>query len=124
MSQQLSPKTVFGTGFPPKNNVGDWAELIEVVEFDVRWAMFHYFFTTGTFGSINLELGIGPLGAEVRKWRSVATFWSGGSLEFDDTGPTRYVPFNFRKDDRVSVRAAGINQSFGHGLVGQLQIFS
>lgn len=124
MSQQLSPKTTIGTGFPPKNNVGGWEELIDVVEFDTKWAMIHFFFLTGTFGNLNLEIGIGPLNEEVRKWKSFPTFINGANLEFDDSGPTKYIPFNFKKNARVSGRLAGINQSFGQSIEIQLQIFS
>lgn len=124
MTQQLSPKVGLGTGFPPKNNVGAWAELIDVIEFESRWAMIAFFFTTGSFGNLNLELGVGPLGEEVRKWKSIGTFINLFTADFDDPLAVRYVPFTFRKDDRVSARVAGINQSFGHGVEIQLQIFS
>lgn len=124
MSQQLSPKVTIGTGFPPKNNVGAWAALIEVVEFDTKWAMIHFFFLSLTFGNLNFEIGIGPLDAEVRKWKSFPTFINGANLEFDDSGPTKYIPFNFKKNDRISGRFAGINQSFGHSIEIQLQLFS
>ena len=122
--QQLSPKVTIGTGFPPLNNVGAWAELIDVVEFDSTWAMIHYWFLTLTHGSLQLEIGIGVLDSEVRKWKSQATFQGGNELEFGDSGHTKYIPFNFKKEQRVSGRFAGINQSFGHNLEIQLQIFS
>ncbi len=129
MTQQLSPKVRIGTGFPPLNNVGAWAELIAVVAFDTKWAMVHYMFvdvlpSALVLGFLNFELGIGALDQEVRKWRSMASFQGGSELEFDDSGHTFYLPFNFRKNDRLSGRFAGINQSFGHNIQIQLQIFS
>ena len=129
MSQQLSPKVRVGTGFPPKNNVGAWAVLIPVVTKTSVWAMAHYMFVdvlpSGlVLGSIQMELGIGPTGNEVRAWRSLATFAGGSELEFDDSGITRYVPFNFQRDVQISARFAGINQSFGHNIEIQLQLFS
>ncbi len=129
MSQQLGPKVRIGTGFPPLNNVGAWAEIMDAVLFDTVWAQVHYMFVdvlpSGlVLGSLNFELGIGPLGAEVRKWKSMGSFQGGSELEFDDSGHTFYLPFSFRKDDRLSGRFAGINQSFGHNIEIQLQIFS
>jgi hypothetical protein len=104
--------------------VGLWAELIEVVEFDSKWTMIHYLGSPQPGVTANLEIGIGGLGAEVRKWKSFASFISGSGLEFDDTGITRYIPFNFKKDDRVSGRIAGISANFGVAWEIQLQIFS
>lgn len=129
MSQQLSPKVKVGTGFPPLNNVGAWAVLIPVVTKTSVWALAHYMFVdvlpSGlVLGSIQLELGIGPTGDEVRAWKSIATFAGGSELEFDDSGITRYVPFNFQRDTQISARFAGINQSFGHNIEIQLQLFS
>lgn len=124
MSQQLSPKVGLGSGFPPRNNVGAWAELIDVVLADSKWAMIQYFGSPRPGVNSNLELGIGPLGEEVRKWKSFAGFTSGLALEFDDTGFVKYIPFTFRKDDRVSARVAGISANFGTGIEIQLQIFS
>ena len=124
MSQQLSPKVTIGSGFPPRNNVGDWAELIDVVEFNTKWAMIHWLGEPQPGSDTNLEIGIGPLDGEIRKWKSFAGFTSGGSLEFDDTGHTKYIPFSFKKDDRVSGRIAGISANFGVAIEIQLQIFS
>lgn len=124
MSQQLSPKVSVGNGFPPRNNPGAWVELIPVVEFTTKWAMIFHQWTSGSFDDANLEIGIGPLDEEVRKWKSFASFSSGGLGEFDDTGHCKYIPFNFKKDDRISVRMAGIRSFFGVTLEIQLQIFS
>lgn len=124
MSQQLSPKVTIGSGFPPRNNVGAWEQLIAVVEFDSRWAMIHWLGSPQPGVSTNLEIGIGALDLEVRKWKSYAGFVSGSGLEFDDTGHTKYIPFNFKKDDRVSGRVAGISANFGTAIEIQLQIFS
>lgn len=123
MSQQLSTPTTIGTGFPPKNNVGDWTLLIASADFDTKWAMVHYFFVDN-MGALNLEIGVGLLDQEVRKWKSIGTFAGGNALEFDDSGWTKYIPFNFKQGDRISGRLAGINQSFGHSIEIQLQIFS
>ena len=124
MSQQLSPKVIIGSGFPSRNNVGAWAELIPVVEFESRWAMIHFLGSPQPGVSTNLEIGIGPLDEEIRKWKSFAAFISGSGLEFDDTGITRYIPFTFKKDDRISGRMAGISANFGSAIEIQLQIFS
>lgn len=118
-----------GTGFPPKNNPGSWAVLIPVVTFTSVWCMVHFMFvdvlpSALVLGSIQLELGIGPTGKEVRAWKSIAGFSGGSELEFDDSGWTKYVPFNFQRDVQVSARFAGINQSFGHNLEIQLQLYS
>jgi len=67
MSQQLSPKVTIGTGFPPKNNVGAWEELIDVVLFNSKWAMVHFLHTVNYGGDLNLEIGIGPLGGRGEK---------------------------------------------------------
>lgn len=129
MSQQLSPKVRVGTGFPPKNNVGAWAVLIPVVTKTSVWCMVHYMFVdvlpSGlVLGNLQFELGIGATGSEVRAWKSLATFSSGSELEFDDSGKTTYCPFNFQRDVQISARFAGINQSFGHNIEIQLQLFS
>ncbi len=124
MSQQLSPKVTIGSGFPPRNNVGAWELLIPVVDFDSRWAMVHWLGEPQPGADTNLEIGIGALDEEVRKWKSLAGFTSGSSLEFDDTGHTQYIPFNFKKDDRISGRIAGITVNFGTAIEIQLQIFS
>lgn len=118
-----------GTGFPPKNNVGAWAVLIPVVTKTSVWGLVHYMFVdvlpSGlVLGSVQLELGIGSTGNEIRKWKSLASFQGGSELEFDDSGHTKYVPFQFPKDAQISGRFAGINQSFGHNLEIQLQLYS
>jgi hypothetical protein len=125
MSQQLSPKLIVGNGFPPRNNPGPWQELIDVVEFDTRWAMISWFWIpTSGHDDGNIEIGIGPLDQEERKWKSFCGFTSGGGLEFDDTGHVKYIPFNFKKGDRVSVAMAGVRAFFGVTMEIQLQLFS
>lgn len=124
MSQQLSPTVIIGSGFPSRNNVGAWAELIDVVEADSKWAMIHFLGSPQPGVDANLEIGIGALDEEIRKWKSFASFTSGSGLEFDDTGITRYIPFTFKKDDRISGRVAGISANFGVAWEIQLQIFS
>ena len=86
--------------------------------------MIHYLGSPQPGVDANLEIGIGPLDEEIRKWKSFAAFISGSGLEFDDTGITRYIPFTFRKDDRISARVAGISANFGVAWEIQLQIFS
>lgn len=125
--QQVGPKVRIGTGVP-RNEPGAWAEVMAVVEFDSKWVQIAYMLVdvlpSGlVLGSINLEVGIGPLGLEERKWKSQATFQSGSELEFDDSGHVKYIPFNFKKDQRVSVRTAHFG-SVGHNIEFQLQIFS
>lgn len=124
MSQQLSPKVTVFNGFPPRNNPGAWVELIPVVDANSKWAMISWQWTSGAFDDGNVEIGIGPLDEEVRKWKSFIGFSSGGAGEFDDTGHVKYIPFNFKKDDRISVRMAAVNKFFGVDLEIQLQIFS
>ena len=84
MIQSHTPVRV-GTGFPPKNNVGAWSILIPVVTKTSVWAMAHLMFVdvlpSGlVLGSIQLELGIGPTGSEVRAWDSIAGFAGGSEL--------------------------------------------
>lgn len=127
LMQQLGPKVRIGTGAGQANTMGAWAEVMAEVLFDSKWAMVAYMLVDVlpgflVLGTINLDLGIGPLDQEVRKWKSQGTFQGGSELEFDDTGHTKYCPFNFKKGQRVSVRTARIG-SVGHNIEFQLQIF-
>jgi len=135
MIQSHTPVKI-GTGFPPKNNVGAWSVLIPLVTNTSIWCMVHYWFrdvlpSATVMGLLNMEMGIGKsgsdpnvAGATARAWKSQLTSQGGSELEFDDSGHTKYVPFNFQKDVQISCRFAGINQSFGHNIEIQLQLFS
>jgi len=133
MIQSHTP-VIVGTGVP-ENQVGDWSVLIPVVNAKSIWSLFHYWQTgvppgTVVITTINLELGIGPVGVDPndpgvteRAWKSLIVFASGSELEFDDSGVTKYVPFNFPKDRQVSCRTARIG-SVGANLEIQLQLYS
>lgn len=127
MAIQSHSPTRIGTGGAP-NLVGDWAVLIPEVTDQSIWAMIHYWFvdvlpSATVMGTVQLELGVGPIGEEVRKWKSFLTFQSGSELEFDDSGHTKYVPYNFLKGQQISGRYARLG-SVDHNLEIQLQIFS
>ncbi len=112
-----------------KNQVGAWGVLIPTVDATSVWAMFHIFFVDVlpaalVMGLVNIELGIGPTGQEVRAYKSLLGSAGGSELEFDDSGWTKYLPFTFKKGVQISCRIAGINQSFGHNLDIQLQLYS
>jgi len=123
MAIQSHTPVIIGTGTSP-NLVGDWSVLIPLVTNTSVWAVIHYWFTSAaSYSAVQLELGIGPTGSEVRKWKS---FWSGqggNDLEFDDSGHTKYIPFNFPKDVQVSARFARLG-SVTLNLEIQLQLYS
>ncbi len=126
--QFVGPKVRIGTGAGSPNTMGAWSVVMAVVPFDSSWAQYAYMLVdvlpSGlVLGSINLDLGIGPIGAEVRKWKSQFTQQGGSELEFDDCGHTKYLPYNFKAGQTVSVRTARIG-SVGHNIEFQLQIIS
>ncbi len=133
MIQSHTPVRI-GTG-GAANLVGAWAVLIPVVSAKSIWSMIHYWQvdvlpSATVIGSHNLELGIGAVGSDPndpgateRAWKSNFGNASGSELEFDDSGFTKYVPFNFPKDTQVSARFARIG-SVDHNFEIQLQLFS
>ena len=134
MAIQSHTPVRIGTGVP-RNQVGAWAVLIPVVTDTSIWCMIHYWLVDVlplgmVVGGINMEMGISPAGSDPnapgvsqRAWRSQATFQSGSELEFDDSGHTKYCPFNFQRDIQVSCRTARFG-SVGHNIEIQLQLFS
>ncbi len=93
------------------NTLGAWVVLIPTVDATSRWCSIYMNSSIDPLSgnsTINLELGIGNPGTELRKWRSVANFGGGSNLEFDDSYWSNYLPFTFRRGDIVSGRIAGL----------------
>ena len=116
-----------GTG-GPFNQVGAWFVVIPTVDVTSRWCSYYMsardVLPSGMVGgSINMELGVGNPGSELRRWRSIANFGGGSELEFDDSYWSVYLPFTFRKGETVSVRTAGLI-SVGLNVDFQLQLHS
>ena len=133
MIQSHTPVRI-GTG-GAKNLPGAWAVLIPLITKTSIWSLVHFWQvdvlpSATVIGSMNLELGIGlsgsdpnDPGATQRAWKSMFTQQGGSELEFDDSGHTKYVPFNFQKDLQVSARFARIG-SVDHNVEIQLQLYS
>lgn len=128
MIQSHAPVTLGNSGTP--NLPGLWAVLIpEVTETSV-WVLSYMSIVSnapsGTVGnSLNLELAVGPTGQEIRRWKSFLNIsGGGGTLEYDDSWWSKYIPFNFRKGVQISGRIAAISASFGVKADIQLQLYS
>ena len=113
------------------NNLpGAWGVLIPEVTTKSVWVVAQMSPTTaapsGTvMATMNLELGAGPVGEEVRRWKSLAYIMGGGGeLEFDDSFAVKYVPFNFRKGEQVSARIAAISFVATIKAAIQIQLYS
>lgn len=95
----------------PFNEVGAWSVIVPEVDVSSRWCSCYMspFNDPGGVGtSVNLDLGIGVPGSELRRWRAVANFGGGNTLEFDDSYWSMYLPFTFRRGDIVSGRISGL----------------
>ena len=133
MIQSHTPVRI-GTGGAP-NLVGAWEVIIPQVTAQSTWSLLHWWFVdvgplVVVIGTINMELGIGTVGidpndpgATERVWKSLIGFGGGSELEFDDSGFTKYLPFNFPRDSQVSGRLARIG-SVDSNLEIQLQLYS
>lgn len=95
----------------PFNLIGAWKVIVPIVDVTSIWCAYYMspFNDPGGVGTtVNLDLGIGPPGSEVRKFRSHANVGGGNSLEFDDSYWSNYLPFTFRAGQIISARIAGI----------------
>ena len=127
MIQSRIPVRIGNSGIP--NKPGMWNLLIPSVDVTSVWCLFELSHVDNLPSgqanqNVNLELGIGDPGLEIRKWKSIFMFSSGGELEFDDSYIVVYVPFNFRKDDRISGRIATTPSPIGVNINLQLQLYS
>jgi len=133
MIQSHTPVRI-GTG-GADNLVGSWVVLIPQVTAKSIWSMIHFWWVDNLPSATviitsNLELGIGAVGSDPndpgateRAWKSICTSAGGSELEFDDSGVTKYVPFNFPKDVQVSGRVARVGSVDGNIEI-QLQLYS
>ncbi len=133
MIQSHTPVRV-GTG-GDRNLVGPWTVLIPAVTKTSIWTMAHWWWaenlpSAAVITTAQMEMGISAVGvdpndpgATVRSWKSVIGFAGGSELEFDDSGFTKYLPFQFPKDSQVSCRLARIGSVDGV-LELQLQLYS
>jgi hypothetical protein len=122
---QTSAVITVGSG-GPFNQIGAWAVIVPTVEVTSTWSAYYMspFNDPGGVGTtVNLDLGIGDPGSEVRKFRSHANFGGGNSLEFDDSYWSNYLPFTFRAGQTISARIAGTG-SVPLNVVLQLQLHS
>jgi len=111
------------------NLPGSWAIVIPTVDVTSKWCQWQMSPVdrlpfAAVQDSVNFELGIGDPGLEIRRWQSMFKVGGGSELEFDDSWWVGYLPFNFRKDETVSVRLAAIGATFGMNVDFQLQLYS
>ncbi len=117
----------FGTA-PSKNDVGAWAVVIPSVDVTSKWCQYYLNprdVLPGSYvgSSVQLELGVGEPGSEIRRWKSLNHVLGGSELEFDDSYMSSYVPFNFRALEIVSVRIARLG-SVSMNMDFFLQLYS
>lgn len=133
MIQSHSPVRI-GTG-GARNLPGAWVVLILDVTKTSIWSLMHYWHvdvlpSSPVIATINLEMGIGAVGSDPndpgateRSWKSLITFAGGSELEFDDSGVTKYLPFQFPREKQVSCRLARIG-NVDANIDIQLQLYS
>ena len=127
MIQSHIPVRIGNSGVP--NKVGAWHLLIPVVDATSVWCVYEGSgvdnLPSGTVHQpINLELGVGDPGLEQRRWKSILHIMSGGELEMDDSWFVGYVPYVWRKGDRISARIASYPSPIGLNINLQLQLYS
>ncbi len=133
MIQSHTPVKI-GTG-GARNLVGAWAVLIPNVTKTSIWSLIHYWAVNQlpqatVITTMNLEMGISAVGSDPndpgateRSWKSVWGQAGGSELEFDDSGFTKYLPFQFPRDRQVSCRLARLGSTDANIEI-QLQLYS
>lgn len=127
MIQSHIPVRIGNSGVP--NLPGLWHLLIPSVDRTSVWCVYQgsgvdVLPSAPVHQSVNLELGVGPVGFEVRRWKSIFRQSGGSELEFDDSWWVGYVPYNFRAGEAISARIATVPSPIGVNINLQLQLYS